>query len=248
MAISYINIASNNGSTETTAALTLPASVNTGDLLIGTLLRTSQPGDLGGTVTWPSGWTQVDASSYQDPAGGFSVLNVYIRSATAGETLSGIVCSVGWYGWATTVAAYRGAVNTLVVADTFVGHGVTTSTSSPISTSTITNTRADVWRVCAFSASTASWANTWTTFTGSPSINGTLRVDVEGALTGNGSPALAITDTNGAVTAANQSQSATSNAAAGPWSRQAFIGLLIPQPSSPPRRFVQEALNRSYYW
>lgn len=160
MAIAFETVATNTG-TDTSAEVTLPSGLTTGDLMIATVHnRTST--DAPGTHTWPGGWNVVH--NVQCALGASTIggtISVAWRAWVSGDsapTVTGVDATQGC--WVSICTRYSGADLTTPFADEDgVEEARNPSTSADLVVPTLTGGTAD-WVVATYSGAQLA-ARTW---------------------------------------------------------------------------------------
>ena len=220
MAISFINVATNQNLTESTSfTFTKPTNAATGDLLIGVVANgrtTASNSDYACT-----GWTELE--DVYDATGINVQMAVFTRVVQAGDPASWTGSSSVSLEYQSIVWCLRGADSTLLASETAVTNGTANSTYT---SATVNNTDSGAWRLGAV---------VWTDSAGSASstVSGnTERLDT-GILnvTGLDEMMMAACDSNGAIATGNTSITWTP-ATSGQEDGITWIGLVAPTAGS----------------
>jgi len=220
MAISFINVATNQNLTASTSfTFTKPTNATTGDLLIGVVANGRA------TATDSSyactGWTPLE-DVYYDGAGDDVQMGVFSRVVQAGDPASWTGSSSVSLEYQSIVWCLRGADSTLLASETIETSGTSNSSYTSV---TVNNTDSGAWRLGAV---------VWTDATGGAStgVSGnTFRVN-DGALnvTGTDEMMFAACDSNGAIATGNTS--ITWTVPSGQDEGMTWIGLVAPSAGS----------------
>lgn len=214
MAIAHVNSTNNSATNTSSITLNKPASVSTGDLMVGVITASNTGANV--VFSIPTGWTPL-ADNSQTGSGVNTHGVVCYRYVQAGDPSSWTTTGDRQAAWVSITSAYSGIDPTTPF---IVYNDNQTNNTTP----TVNNTNANAWRVAAWMGGHATLAMSWLVY--SPTDTERQDLDINGSSGSSNHSAAALVDSNATIATGNTSVTATPTVT--PTRRFSWIGILNP--------------------